>query len=445
MAAQQYTSLDGKVRRSSDATVTWRWMAGTTSWTLLVSVLAFWAGIASRELTPPFGSSSANGGKVDLPEDFKASYLQVAVSDNGRTLALALPAEHRTGIYRMDQVGDDTSTWDAQLVKDQYFNVRKIHLSSDGMDVLFWADWDLHTYKRNQNHPYSGISPFPPNVQTSNWFRWNSRHTVAINSDASRMAVLNLAPDTTLQIFSKDGDGIIRKDEQEIECSLFGYDCLSQFEYDDVGSILSYQWIGEGTIAVDMCTMSRCSVHIFRQNGAAGNAAWKSLKDFTRPPQGRMMFASWQDVDQKLVLTSWKGSQDKNLQSNQDNTGNHLNLTIQTWWSRDTWETPFNQTFSFGPYDLLPKHYMSFQRQPLFAKDGSVLCMVLVDTFADRPIVIELLTHAWIYHWNADAHEWMWHQTVELGPSITQVEMSGSGNRLILFERDYSFRVQDIV
>ena len=59
-----------------------------------------------------------------------------------------------------------------------------------------------------------------------------------------------------------------------------------------------------------------------------------------------------------------------------------------------------------------------------------------------RPVLF--LTQAWIYHWDADAHEWIQHQTVELGPSITQVEMSGSGNRLILFEKDYSFRVQGI-
>mmetsp|Transcript_5403 Transcript_5403/g.8525 ORF Transcript_5403/g.8525 Transcript_5403/m.8525 type:complete len:447 (+) Transcript_5403:3-1343(+) len=433
-----YTSVDGNKTRPSHV-VTIDQIAKIAAIFVLLSV-AFLAGRFTQphhsSPSPAFTTDPATfaSGTIPLPQDFEKAKLKVAVSDDGKTFLVALPAKTRYGVHAMSQQPELDSSgntaWKSTLIRDGFRSIRTLHLTNDASVATYWADYELMGHNIPYKKPSFGQYPFPEDI-VEKLDLYEMFPNIAINDDASRILMLTLTPDLTFQLYSRDAQGVLRKEEAQIECPYFGDDCLANNEYDDDGSVLSYQWMSKFVAAVDMCTISRCSFHLFVNE----EKLWVPTINVTRPPSGNMIFTSLDD-QQKMVLVNTKSSRDQQ----------YHNLTIQTWSNQDFWSDPWNQTILMNQYKMLPQHYLSIQ-SPQLSKDGTVLCVVVVDGFVDRPIVNEVLTTALLFHWEdkENTHEWVLHQTVRLGDNVRQVEMSGNGQRMLLFQTDFFFRAIDLV
>ena len=442
----EYTSVDGTVTRSRSS----RFM-GVLKFTggILLLAFAFLAGTTQDSflglLSCESYESSTTSSSIStaLPQDFKASKLQVAVSDDGKAILVALPAKRLYGIYQMRQ--KDDKTWETSLLEEGHTIIRRLYFAKNpqyGTLSTFWADRDLTEFQTETSipttagqkkgksiYPVQGQSPFPQDD------RYHHFPNIAFSEEATpRIVLLSMDPDMTLRVYAFGSGQFPRYEQQgQINCTDFGpQECLSEFGYDDEGSILSYQWLDNSTVAVDMCTIGRCSIHVFEEDPSRNS--WSPTVNFTRPPKGAVIFSS-RDIQQKMIQTELEHSR-----------GHYLpkNLTIRTWSREDRWEVPSNQTFALPKYELLEHHYLSIPRQPMLSKDGSVLCVTWSNTYENRPISIEVLTEAWIFHWDSSTAQWNLYDTVELGKDILQVELSGNGQRLVLFQKDYSFSVKDL-
>ena len=94
----------------------------------------------------------------------------------------------------------------------------------------------------------------------------------------------------------------------------------------------------------------------------------------------------------------------------------------------------------------------------MISTDGTVLCVFLVDFHSDRLVPIEKLLAAFVFVWTS-SQGWKLHYTMDFAANtnnntsnasddassdyVAQVQMTGDGQRLIIFEDELSFRVHN--
>uniref|UniRef100_A0A7S3L4M3 Uncharacterized protein n=1 Tax=Amphora coffeiformis TaxID=265554 RepID=A0A7S3L4M3_9STRA len=245
-------------------------------------------------------------------------------------------------------------------------------------------------------------------------------------------------------------DMIARKGE--IPCRAFGEDCCAPYcSEDDTYSIISYGFLldndeisTEPLVVVHLSTMRRNSVHVFQQD-SANTTVWKSVTNFgLGRSQNTIAFAG-----RKIVAVDVNNE----VTSDDPNGGSQrVDLLLFTWDANDTWRISVNQTFMIQDAPLPRHHFLNMRdKPPMLSQDGSVLAITIVDSYMDRPVEKHRFVQILIYHWNDKGNSkngggWFLHRVVDLTEcndqtkNVVQIQMSGNGKRMILFQDDFSVR-----
>jgi hypothetical protein len=339
------------------------------------------------------------------------------------------------------------------------------------------------------------------------WFAFEAVYPIVMNGQGVAVTTTSSATGSSSRLLTYQGHmvwGIYEMTDPPqnrifvrrnvIPCTVLGtQDCCEPYcdhGDDDDYTIISYAWMIQQSkdqeevvvvpnlIGIHMCTMSRCSVHVLEEvnvgvttssSSTTNNKVWKSVTNFSLTDiawQGSMAFAR----DGKIVGVGMVYHNNHQVNNDDDDDDDDTVLLpqfkITTWIPEDNWDIRLEQTVTASTTPLPPKHYLEIPRENdddggggsgvMVSTDGTVLCVIVTDAYVDRPVKIRHYATAFVFVWTN--MEWKIHQVVDLTSgtstdtstdststaSVVQVHMSGDGQRLIIFQDDFSFRLHEL-